>query len=130
MVREKCGGPFFVLQGDPSMFRQQAKLAEMFKMRCSESTALSLISTFDGALCGIYGYDRVITQMKFEDGLLEYQIEPANTEIPTAKRVNFDEFYFQLISQSGKHKSTGTKHRSPVQSPNCVPNLDNAASSG
>jgi hypothetical protein len=118
------------------MFRQQAGLAEMFKMRCSESTALSLISTFDGAHCGIYGYDQVITEMKFENGLLEYQIEPANTEIPTAKRVNFDEFYFQLISQSGKQKSAGLKRRSTTQSrlpsapqlAECAPNPDHAES--
>ena len=118
---KKCGGPFLCFKVLHPMFRQQAKLAEMFKMRCSESTALSLISTFDGALCGIYGYDRVITQMKFADGLLEYQIEPAHPEIPLDKRVNFDEFYFQLISQSGKHKSAGLKRRSAVQSPECAP---------
>ena len=117
------------------MFRQQAVFVELFKMSCSESTALSLIKTFDGALCGICGDDRVITQMKFDSGLLEYQIETALTEIPTAKRVNFDEFYFQLISHSRKHKSAGLKRRSPAQSqppfaprsPECAPSSDNPA---
>jgi hypothetical protein len=107
------------------MFRQQAGLVELFKMSCSEATALSLIKTFDGALCGIGGDDRVITQMRFESGLLEYQIEAAHTEIPTAKRVNFDEFYFQLISHSRKHKSPGLK-RAP-RSPECAQNSDNPA---
>jgi hypothetical protein len=110
------------------MFRQQAVLVEQFKMRCSESTALSLINTFDGALCGIYGYERVITEMKFEDGLLQYQIETAHTETSTAKRVNFDEFYFQLISKSGKHRSARPKGRSPAQALECAPSLVQAES--
>ena len=76
------------------MLKQHGISTEMFKIRCSEATALTLISTFDGARCNIDGRDRLITEMKFEDGLLEYQVEAGHANIPTAKRVNFDDSFF------------------------------------
>jgi hypothetical protein len=96
------------------MLKQHGISTEMFKIRCSEATALTLISTFDGARCNIDGGDRLITEMKFEDGLLEYQVEAGHANIPTAKRVNFDEFFFQLISISRNNKSAGRQRLAAI----------------